>query len=105
MQEETGWLAKIWVETQGYIVFIALAMWGGTVNYINSKHKDGGKFSWVELVGEWAISGFAGLLIALIGIEMGWSVYITCFMSGVAGHMGGRALFIFEALFRTRLSK
>lgn len=103
MQEESNWIMRLWEATHGYIMFMALAIWGGTVNYISKTKQKDKEFSWAELLGEWTISGFAGMLIALIGAEMQWSVYITCFMAGMAGHMGGRALFIFELVFKSRL--
>ena len=103
MGDDSNFLIKLWVDTRGYVLFIALAVWGGTVNYISKNNKEGGQFSWTEWVGEITVSGFAGVLVALIGIEMEWSVYITAFMARMAGHMGGRALYIFEILFRARM--
>lgn len=103
MKETAGWLLQLWIDVRGYALFIFLAVWGGTVNYLSRVNKSERKFTWAELVGEWIVSGFAGLLVALLGIEMEWSVYIVAFMAGMAGHMGGRALFVFELIFKNRL--
>jgi len=90
-------LSKLIEAGLGYIWFVALAIWGGTVNYL-SRVKQGHVeyFSFAELIGEWAISGFAGLLTAYICIEMDLSWHMTAFFTGVSGHMGGRAIFMFE---------
>ena len=106
----TGFLEMIMNSTLGsYVIFIILAIWGGTVNYV-SKHKPTPansqgehKFKVAELLGEWFISGFAGLLVALICIELKLSLEVTAACAGVAGHMGGRMLFVLELFVRSRL--
>jgi len=87
----------------GYLWFIFLAIWGGTVSYINRVRKTKTPFSLVELVGEWAISGFAGLITAYLCAEMGMSFYMTAALTGISGHMGGRAIFIMEKWFQHRI--
>ncbi|WP_019933868.1 phage holin family protein [Oceanimonas smirnovii] len=87
----------------GYLWFILLAVWGGTANYISRARRNKNHvFSAAELMGEWAISGFAGLLSAYICHEMGLSFYATAVTAGIAGHMGGRALFLIEDVIRKR---
>ena len=90
----------------GYIWFVILAIWGGTVNYIQ-RVKSGKveSFSLMELFGEWAVSGFAGLLTAFICHEMNLSWQLTAFATGIAGHMGGMAILFFEELFKHHYSK
>jgi hypothetical protein len=80
-----------------YAWFILLAIWGGTLNYL-SRVKLGKveSFSFAELIGEWAVSGFAGLMTAYFCIDMELSWHMTAFFTGVSGHLGGRAIFIFE---------
>jgi hypothetical protein len=87
----------------GYVWFVLLAIWGGTVNYISRRKKDKAPFSVVELIGEWSISGFAGVITVLICQEMGMSVMLTAAGAGIAGHMGGRSIFIVEQLFQNKL--
>lgn len=81
----------------GYLWFIMLALWGGTVNYL-SRLKQGAveSFSFIELIGEWTISGFAGLLTAYICVEFEMSWTMTAFFTGVSGHLGGRAIYMLE---------
>ena len=105
MPDQTGaFLSKLLESGWGYIWFILLALWGGTVNYL-SRIKQGKVevFSFAELVGEWAISGFAGLLTAYICIETQMSWHMTAFFTGIAGHLGGRAIFIFESYFKSKI--
>lgn len=94
-------IVKILEAGLGYFWFVLLAIWGGTVNYL-SRIKQGKveTFSFVELVGEWAISGFAGLLTAYICISMDLSWHMTAFFTGISGHLGGRAIFMFESYAR-----
>ena len=75
---------------------LAIALWGGTANYITRIKKTGARFSIIELIGEWSVSGFAGLITALVGAEAGWSFYFTAAAAGVSGHMGGRAIGLLE---------
>ena len=87
----------------GYTWLIALAIWGGTVNYLSRIRQ--GKveaFSIVELFGEWATSGFAGLLTAFVCAELSLSWHMTAFFAGVSGHLGGRAIFLFEEYVKRR---
>lgn len=86
----------------GYLWFFVLALWGGTVSYINRVRKMKTAFSLVELIGEWSISGFVGLITAYICAEMGFSFYMTAALTGIAGHMGGRAIFILEKWFHQK---
>ena len=81
----------------GYAWFALLAIWGGTVNYISRVRRNKNvKFSFVELIGEWTISAFAGIMTALICQEMGLSLILTSALAGISGHMGGRAIYMME---------
>lgn len=81
----------------GYLWFVVLALWGGTVNYISRvKHNHPIRFSIAELVGEWAISGFVGVITIYVCLELEFSLYLTGALVAIAGHMGGRALFLME---------
>ena len=86
-------------ESLSYLWFVALAAWGGTVNYLSRRKRDKLAFSFVELMGEWAISGFAGLITAYACAANDVSYPLTAALSGVAGHMGGRAIYMLEVRF------
>lgn len=101
MAHFTEGLSKLLEAGWGFIWFVLLAIWGGTVNYISRlKRGETKKFSSMELIGEWTISGFAGLLTAFVCVEMQFSWYMTAFFTGVAGHFGARAIYMFEAYFK-----
>ena len=98
MNDDGDFLTKLVESGLGYIWLVALAIWGGTVSYLG-RVRDGkvAGFSFVELVGEWTVSGFAGLLTAFICVEMQFSWHLTAFFTGVSGHLGGRAIYMFES--------
>lgn len=57
------------------------------------------KFSLTELIGEWAICGFAGIITAYLCEASNLSFAMTAAMSGIAGHMGGRAIYMIQTRF------
>jgi len=87
----------------GYFWFIVLAVWGGTANYITRLKANKGPFSLVELLGEWVISGFSGIITAFICEEMGFGFMYTAAMAGIAGHMGGRGIYLLERVIQKRI--
>ena len=82
------WLAYAW--------FLLLASWGGIVSYLSRVRRGKTPFSLIELIGECAISGFAGLLTAYICAANEFNFFLTAFLVGVAGHMGGRGIAMME---------
>ena len=95
-------LIKLVTDNLVYGWFLAMAFWGGTANYISRRARDKTPFSIVELVGEWSVSGFSGLITAYICTDMGLSFAMTSAAAGIGGHMGGRAIYLFEQLFIRR---
>lgn len=85
--------------------FVLLALWGGTANYISRVRSKGMPFSVVELIGEWSISGFAGLITAYMCVYLGLSFPLTAAVTGIAGHMGGRAIALLENYLIDRVNK
>jgi hypothetical protein len=59
-------------------------------------------FSVMALVGEWTVSGFVGIVTALLCYKAGFDFYLSAAGSGIAGHMGGRAMGLLENMFFTR---
>lgn len=102
MQPEPSQLKAFLDGTAEYIIVLFLAVWGGTASYISRRKKDSFPFSLAELLGEWLISGFAGLMTVLICQEFGVSQVLTYAAAGVAGHMGGRSIAMIEAGFIRR---
>ncbi|QJI53339.1 holin [Alteromonas phage vB_AcoS-R7M] len=104
MNEPNDLLTKAATSSFAWLFLIGLAIWGGTVNYL-TRIKQGKvkSFSFAELVGEWTISGFTGVLTFYICSEMELSWNMIAFFTGISGHLGGRALFIFESYFKAKI--
>jgi len=98
-------LMKLVMDNLSYGWFVLMAFWGGTANYISRRNKDKLPFSIIELVGEWSISGFAGLITAYICMDMGLSFALTSAAAGIGGHMGGRAIYLIEQVVLSKVSK
>ncbi len=81
--------------TYSWVIF--LSMWGGTVSFLR-KIKNGAArpFNIAELIGEIFTSGFVGVITFWLCEASNINPLISAAMVGVAGHMGGRALFLFE---------
>lgn len=98
-------LKEIWASIGAYIWFICLACLGGSANYINKVRSNKEKtFSVVELLGEWVLSGFTGLITAYVCVDQGFSFELTAAACGIAGHMGGRGVYIVEQWLINRFS-
>ena len=80
-----------------YAVVLAVAVLGGLVSFY-AKVKSGSvaAFNVMHLIGELATSAFAGLLAFWISESVGAPQLVTICLVGVAGHMGARAIGIFE---------
>lgn len=96
MNEYHDAFQKLLESSLAWIWLVALAVWGGTANYLSriKRHQLG--FSLIELIGEWAISGFAGVVTALVCTHLEWPFYLVAAAAGISGHMGGRAIGMME---------
>lgn len=103
MPDQSAGFIKAAADLAAYIWIFLLALLGGTASYINRLKTTETKFSLVELIGEWTISAFAGIVTALICAEFNYSFYVTAAMAGIAGHMGGRGVLVMEKIFVKRL--
>lgn len=92
--QSVGWISSLWA----WVILMCLAAWGGTANYLSRLKRNKQSFSVVELVGEWVISAFAGFMAALACIELGYSFAVAAAAAGVAGHMGGRSIYLIEQI-------
>ncbi|WP_051587511.1 phage holin family protein [Pseudomonas sp. RL] len=82
----------------GWVWLLAFAAWGGTASYLARIRKSQVPFRVAELLGEWAISGFAGILAGYLCLAAGFDQYLTLAVAGVSGHMGGRFITLIEDL-------
>lgn len=87
-----------------YAWVIGLAAWGGITNHL-ARVKAGKRdaFSIVELIGEMATSGFAGVLAFYACEASGIGALYAAVIVGISGHMGGRALYLMEEIIKHRL--
>jgi len=89
----------------GYAWFVFLAIWGGTASYISKLKKEKGNFSIAELLSEWSISGFSGIVTAYFCQSYGVGFYMTAALVAISGHMGGRTIYIIESIVESRAKK
>jgi len=83
----------------------ALSLWGGTANFFR-KLKAGAvrPFNFVEFIGEIFISGFVGVLTFFFCEAAKISPLVSAALIAISGHMGSRALFLFEQMWANRLT-
>jgi hypothetical protein len=82
-----------------YLWVLALSVWGGAVNNLR-KLKDGTlkRFSLAELVGDFTISGFIGVMTFYLCEYAGFDKLLTAFLVGITSHMGTKGLSVLEDL-------
>lgn len=87
------------------VLMLVLALWGGLANYVY-RIKAGAvqRFSFIELLGEWVISGFSGVMVYLLASHYHVEPLLTAAMVGVAGHAGARTTFYVERMFSRKLT-
>jgi len=92
--ENVSWL----VQTIPFIFAISLSCLGGVVNYLNRIDKAGVAFSIVRFFVEIITSGFVGIISFMLCDAAGFGWSYTAAIVAISGHMGTRALFIFETM-------
>lgn len=90
--ENVGWI----VQTIPFLFAIALSCLGGIVSYLHRIDKTGMAFSLFRFSLEIITSGFVGIVSFMLcdAADFGWSY--TAAIVAISGHMGTRALFLFE---------
>jgi hypothetical protein len=83
-------------EALTYVWVIALSTWGGVASYIRRFNNGGRKFSLPEFVGEMCISGFVGVMTFFFCEAAELPQIVAAALIGISGHMGSRAIFLFE---------
>ena len=88
-----------------YIWVLALSVWGGVVNFIQRvKQGESQRWSITELFGEIVISAFAGIITFYLCEASQIDPLITAALVGISGHMGSRAIFLFEKFAKRRFA-
>lgn len=91
-------------EILNYSWFVFMGLWGGSVSYLERLAKNG-KHSYLRLFVEWITSAFTAIITAYGCDYFEFSFATTAGLAGVAGHMGGRALFIIEKVIHVKIDK
>lgn len=86
-----------------YVWVFGLSAWGGVVSFYR-KMRDGRArpFNVMELVGEIFTSAFVGVITFLMCEAAGISSILTAAFVGISGHMGSRAIGMFEQYFANK---
>ena len=94
-------------ETYSFITYgwvFALAILGGIVSFMRKLQAGNARiFNLVEFIGEIVTSAFAGVITFWLCENAALSPLVTAAFVGVSGHMGSRAIFMFEDWLSTEL--
>lgn len=86
-----------------YLWVLGVASMGGIAGYVRKvKAGSAEKFSIMEVVGEMFISGFTGLITFWFCESAGIDPLLTAAFVGISGHMGSRAIALFEDSLKRR---
>lgn len=82
-----------------YAWIITLSATGGIISYL----KKAKKFSFLELAAEVLTAGFVGVITFWLCEQALIDPLTTAALVGISGHMGSRALFMLERLFKGQI--
>lgn len=88
-----------------YIWVIGLASWGGIVGYVRKLKNGHSRFSFAELVGELFISAFVGVVTFFMCAAAKIDPILSAVFIAITGHMGSRAILIFERIIQSKIDK
>lgn len=80
-----------------YAWVLGISMLGGIVSFLRKMRAGVARaFNIIEFIGEIVTSGFVGILTFYFCEAAGISPVLTAAFVGISGHMGSRAIFMFE---------
>lgn len=80
-----------------YLWVFVLSVFGGFVHYLKKVRENATpRFNLSELLGDLITSAFAGVVTFYLCEAAGINSMATAALVGISGHMGSRALFMFE---------
>lgn len=98
--DPTKWELSTWLLCIGMAVCGGIANWSNKIARGYITH-----FSFVELIGEMFVSGFAGVSVFMALAGMGKTLLICAAASGVTGHFATRIIFHIEQILRAKAEK
>lgn len=91
------WFTWVWV--------IGISSLGGVVSFWQKlKTGTARPFNFAELLGEITGSAFVGIITFLLCKNYGFNELITAALVGITGHMGSRAMMLFERVLEKKLN-
>lgn len=89
-----------------YLWVFGLSSLGGVVSFLNKIKKGHARaFNIAEFVGEISASAFAGVITFWLCENSNISPLVTAALVGVSGHMGSRAILLFEEWLARKFSE
>ena len=88
----------------GYIWLLTISIWGGTVKYIIDTKK-GNKPTFIGWLYESCISGFVGIITAMICQYYQLDFLLTSAITGIAAHNGIGTLSLIVTILKKNLGK
>ncbi len=82
----------------GYALILFISFWAGTVKYISSLNGDKPKIR--DWFFETIISGFVGVITAMVCQYYHLDILLTGAISGIAAHNGTRSLYIIGSIIK-----
>jgi len=87
-----------------YLWVFGVSALGGVVSYVRKvRAGQAEKFSIMEVIGEIVISAFTGLVTFWLCEAASIDQPLTAALVGISGHMGSRAIALFEDMLKRRL--
>lgn len=87
----------------GYAWILLIAFWGGTVRYLTAV-KNGEKPSFFGWITETIVSGFVGVIAAMVCQYFEIDFLLTAAITGIAAHNGARSLYIIAEIIKKNTS-
>jgi len=82
----------------GYVWLLFLSFWAGTVRYLTTL--EGKKATWLGWLAETCVSGFVGVIAAMICQYYGLDYMLTAAITGISAHNGTRTLEVFAKILK-----
>jgi len=80
-----------------YLWVLGLSGWGGFVSFMRKRRQGVARpFNFAEFLGDIAASALAGVITFYLCEAAGTPQLMSASLVAISGHMGGRALFMFE---------